>query len=210
MKTITAVKRGHTAVKIYRHKGRRYKDKQYELFTVAYRVNGRQLRKNFSRYKNAWDFASETATALEQSRAQVLSLSAADWRSYISAKNLLQPFDIPLHEAIQEYVATRTRKKIVEKRVGEIVDEFLKAKENAGLSKRYIETLRTCLLRFAASFQSNIGSVTTGAITRWLDDLNLGPDRTTTFARLSWRCSISPAVVAICQKAKRQKQPMLK
>ena len=64
MKTIIAVKRGNTTIKIYRHKGRRYKRKQYELFTVAYRLNGKQLRKNFSRYKDAWDFASHTATAL--------------------------------------------------------------------------------------------------------------------------------------------------
>src|SRR5215468_6881873 len=137
MKTITAVKRGNTTIKIYRHKGRRYKGKYYQLFTVAYRLNGKQLRKNFSQYKGAWDFASDTATALEKGRAQVLSLSAADWQSYMAAKKLLQPFGIPLHAAIEEYVAIRKRKKIVEKRVREIVDELLKAKEDAGLSKRY-------------------------------------------------------------------------
>lgn len=175
MKTIIEVKRGNTTIKIYRHKGRRYKGKQYELFTVAYRLNGKQLRKNFSRYRDAWNFASDTATARERSQAQVLSLSAADWQSYIAAKNLLRPFGIPLHEAIEEYVATRRRKKIVEKRVGDIVDELLKAKENAGLSDRYIETLRTYLLRFANSFQTNIGSVSTGAIALWLDSLKIGP-----------------------------------
>src|SRR5262249_8909574 len=175
MRTTIAVKRGNTTIKIYRHKGPRYKGKQYELFTVAYRLIGKQLRKNFSRYNDAWDFASDTATALEKGRAQVLSLSAADWQSYIAAKNLLQPFGIPLHEAIEEYVATRKRKKIVEKRVGEIVDELLATKQNAGLSDRYIETLRTYLLRFANSFQTNIGSINTGAIVRWLDSLKIGP-----------------------------------
>src|SRR5215471_6577357 len=175
MKTITAVKRGNTTIKIYRHKGRRYKGKHYELYTVAYRLNGKQQRKNFSRYKDAWDFASDTATALDKGRGQVLSLSTADWQSYIAAKNLLEPFGMPLHEAIEEYIATRKRKKILEKRVGEIVDELLKAKENAGLSKRYIDTLRTYLLRFGESFQTNIGSISTGAITRWLDSLKVGP-----------------------------------
>src|SRR5215467_9474111 len=175
MKTIIAVKRGNTVVKIYRHKGRRYKNKHYELFTVAYRLHGKQQRKNFSRYKGAWDFASDTATALERGRAQVLSLNAADWQSYIAAKNLLRPFGIPLHDAIEEYVATRKRKKITEKRVGEIVEELLAAKQNAGLSDRYIETLRTYLLRFANSFQTNIGSVNTGAIALWLDSLKIGP-----------------------------------
>ena len=133
MKTIVAVKRGNTVVKIYRHKGRRYKGKYYQLFTVAYRLNGKQRRKNFSRYKDAWSFASDTATALEKGRAQVLSLGAADWQSYVAAKNLLRPFGIPLHDAIEEYVAMRKRKKITEKRVGDIVDELLAAKQNAGL-----------------------------------------------------------------------------
>jgi integrase len=175
LKTITAVKRGNTTIKIYRHKGRRYKGRQYELFTVAYRLNGEQLRKNFSRYKDAWDFASDTATALEKGRAQVLSLSAADWQSYMAAKNLLRPFGIPLHDAIEEYVTMRKRKQTVEKRVGDIVDELLAAKSQARLSNRYIQTLRTYLLRFADSFQTNIGSVNTGAIARWLDSLKIGP-----------------------------------
>jgi integrase len=175
MKTIIAVKRGNTTIKIYRHKGRQYKGKYYELFTVAYRLNGKQQRKNFSRYKDAWDFASDTAIALEKGRAQVLSLSAADWQSYLAAKNLLRPFGIPLHDAIEEYVAMRKRKTTVEKRVGNVVDELLEAKKQARLSDRYVETLRTYLLRFADSFQTNIGSVNTGAIVRWLDSLKIGP-----------------------------------
>jgi integrase len=93
----------------------------------------------------------------------------------MAAKKLLQPFGIPLHSAIEEYVAMRRRKKVVEKRVGEVVDELLKAKENAGLSSRYIETLRTYLRRFAASFQTNIVSVNAGMITQWLDNLKVAP-----------------------------------
>jgi len=195
MKTIIAVKRGNTTIKIYRHKGRRYKGKQYELFTVAYRLNGKQRRKNFSRYKDAWNFASDTATALERRRAQVLSLSTADWQSYLAAKNLLRPFGIPLHAAIEEYVAIRKRKKITEKKVGEIVDELLKAKENAGLSKRYIETLRTYLNRFADSFQTNIGSIHTGAIALWLDSLKVGP---------SSRNNVRQAIVTLFNFARRR------
>ncbi len=175
MKTITVVKHGNTVVKIYRHKSRCYKGKYYQLFTVAYWLNGKQLRKNFSRYKDAWSFASNSATALEKSRAQVLSLSAKEWQSYMAAKNLLQPFGIALHDAIEEYVAIRERKKITEKRVVDIVDELLAAKQNAGLSDRYIETLRTYLNRFADSFQTNIGSINTGAIALWLDSLKIGP-----------------------------------
>src|SRR5947207_10198074 len=130
MKTVIAVKRGNTTIKIYRHKGRRYKGKHYELFTVAYRLNGKQLRKNFSRYKDARDFASDTATALERGRAQVLSLSAADWQSYIAAKNLLRPFGVTLQASIEEYFAMRIRMSAIDKRVGVIVDDHFKANEN--------------------------------------------------------------------------------
>jgi integrase len=175
MRTVIVVKRGNTTIKIYRHKSRKYKGKYYELFTVAYSLNGKQRRKNFSRYKDAWNFASDRATALEKGRAQVLSLGAADWQSYLAAKKLLRPFGIPLHDAIEEYVAMRKRKKTIEKRVGDVVDELLEAKQQAPLSDRYIETLRTYLLRFADSFQTNIGSINTGAIVRWLDSLKIGP-----------------------------------
>ena len=175
MRTVIVVKRGNTTIKIYRHKSRKYKGKYYELFTVAYSLNGKQRRKNFSRYKDAWNFASDRATALEKGRAQVLSLGAADWQSYLAAKKLLRPFGIPLHDAIEEYVAMRKRKKTIEKRVGDVVDELLEAKQQAPLSDRYIETLRTYLLRFADSFQTNIGSINTGAIVRWLDNLKIGP-----------------------------------
>jgi hypothetical protein len=36
---------------------------------------------------------------------------------------------IPLHDAIEEYVAIRRRKRVTEKKVTEIVDELLKARE---------------------------------------------------------------------------------
>jgi integrase len=195
VKTIIEVKRGNTVVKIYRHKGRRYKNKHYELFTVAYPLNGKQHRKNFSQYQDAQRFASDTATALERGRAQVLSLNAADWQSYLAAKNLLRAFGIPLHAAIEEYVTIRERKKVIEKRVGEIVDELLTTKQNSGLSDRYIETLRTYLRRFADSFQTNIGSVNTGAIVRWLDSLNIGPR--------SWN-NVRQAIVTLFNFARRR------
>ena len=174
-KKITAIRRGNTTVKIYSRKAGRYKGKHYDLFTVAYREDGRRQLKNFRRWRSAWDCASETATRLEKGDREILRLTAVDWQSYLAAKNLLRPFAIPLHEAIEEYVAVRRRKKVIEKRVGDIVTELLAAKAQAGLSERYVQTLRTYLLRFADSFQTNIGSINTGAVVRWLDSLKIAP-----------------------------------
>ncbi len=174
-KKITAIRRGNTTVKIYRRKAGRYKGKHYDLFTVAYREDGRRVLKNFRQWRRAWAAASETATRLERGEREILRLSAADWQSYLRAKSLLRPFQIPLHEGARGICRHRKRKRVIEKRAGDVVAELLAAKQNAGLSDRYIETLRTYLLRFADSFQTNIGSINTGAIGRWLDSLKIGP-----------------------------------
>ena len=121
------------------------------------------------------NFATETATRLEKGEREVLRINATDWQGYLDAKNLLRPFGVPLHSAIEEYMASRRREKVIEKRVREIVDELLATKEQVGLSDRYIETLRTYLIRFADSFQTNIGSINTTSIVRWLDSLKIGP-----------------------------------
>jgi len=107
----------------------------------------------------------------------VLELTNADSESYRRAVNLLKPLGIPLHSAIEEYVAahshlngesllsaakeyTSRRKHAVDKPVREVVNDLLAVKQRDGLSKRYIDTLRGHLNRFADAFRTNIGSVT--------------------------------------------------
>ena len=97
-----------------------------------------------------------------------------------------------MHSAIEEYVAVRAhlnggpllsavkqhvarRRNVIDKRVPEIVAEFIAAKERDGLSQRYVETLRHCLNRFGAAFQTHIGSVTSRLIDEWLAAHKLGP-----------------------------------
>ena len=102
-------------------------------------------------------------------RASVQSLNGADVQSYIAARNLLEPLGVPLHEAVEQFVAMRERQhRPADRRVAELVDEFLREKETSGLSKRYLETLRSHVKRFAAGFQTNIGSITTSALQQWL------------------------------------------
>ena len=57
---------------------------------------------------------------------------------------------------------------------GALVAELLASKRADGLSKRYIETLRSHLHRFAAVFHKPIELVTTAEIEQWLRDQNLG------------------------------------
>jgi integrase len=61
------------------------------------------------------------------------------------------------------------------KGVEEIVEELLLAKEADGLSKRYIETVRSHLHRFGRAFQKEISSITASQIEQWLRNQNFGP-----------------------------------
>jgi len=104
----------------------------------------------------------------------------------------LQPLRIPLHSAIEEYVAARAhlngepllsavkhhaarRRDVIDKRVPEIVAEFLANQQRDGASQRYLETLRAHLNRFAAAFNTSIGSIASRFIDEWLGAQKLGP-----------------------------------
>jgi hypothetical protein len=87
-----------------------------------------------------------------------LKLTSVDRDAYVGAIRLLKPLGIPLHSAIEEYVAARAllgslpllpalqehlarRHSVIEKPVSEIVDELLESKEHAlragGMFKRF-------------------------------------------------------------------------
>jgi integrase len=177
----------NVVVKIYRGQAR-----GYDLFTVVYYRDGKRERKVFASFTQARSHALEIATQIARGRINVLSLTSADRDSYVAALNLLQPLGVPLHAAVEEYVAAREqlqgesllsaakehaarRRYVIEKKVGEVVSELISAKERDGLSARYLETLRSHLNRFATAFQTNIGSVTARLITAWLNAQGIGP-----------------------------------
>jgi integrase len=181
------VKRGNSTVKIYQGKSR-----GYDLFTVVHYANGDRKRETFGRLGPAKSRAEEIATLNENGRRDVLELSSADRESYVHAMRNLSPLNMPLHAAIEEYVAARNeiggaallpvlkdyaarRNQVVEKQVAEVVAEFLAAKTKSGLSSRYLQTLRSHLNRFARSFHTRIDAVTAKLIESWLDGLSLGP-----------------------------------
>ena len=102
-------------------------------------------------------------------------------QEYVAARSLLN--GQPLLPTLQEYMGRR--RNITDKPVAEIVDELLESRKHALCSKRYIQTLRSHLSRFAMAFQTHIGSITTGTIEDWLVSLKLGP-----CGRNNVRCSL--------------------
>jgi integrase len=182
-----SVKAGNVEVKIYQGKSR-----GYDLFTVVHYVGGARKRETFGNLANAKERAREVARAIINGRTAVLELTNTDREGYVAALERLRPLGVPLHSAVEEYVAARShlngesllsvvkahagrRRDVTDKRVREIVEELLAAKKRDGLSLRYIETLRSHLNRFAAAFETSIGSLAAKLIEEWLVSQNLGP-----------------------------------
>jgi integrase len=179
--------------------------RRYERFIVAhYRPDGeRKIRicQSFGSLKDARFEASRIATAIHNGEADVLKLTSSDRTAYLHAVDALRPLGVPLHVAVAEYVEAkrhagagliaaarqygrRNQSETVRKSIAEVIEEFLEAKEQDGMSLRYVQSLRSHLRRFAKHFQMPIGTVTCAQIEHWLRRAKLKP-RTRNNIRLS-------------------------
>src|SRR5438445_4590467 len=122
------VKVVNTVVPIYKRKAGRYKRKRYYLYTVAYKLDGQRVRKNFRQEKKARAFALSVATRIEKGQREILSLNKADWENYVAATKALRPLGVPLNAAISDYIALKSKSNIAPKRIREVVDELLARK----------------------------------------------------------------------------------
>ena len=174
------VKVGSVSVKIYPGKSR-----GYPFYTVAYYVGTERKRETFANLAKAKARAHQVAIDTAKGRIPSLELANSDRESYLHAIALLRPSGIPLGSAIEEFVAARSlldgesliaaikehlarRRNIPPRSLRVTLDELLKAKQDDGLSARYIYALKSDLKRFAAAFQTNIGSITSSLIEDWL------------------------------------------
>ena len=104
----------------------------------------------------------------------------------------LSPITILLQRTIEDYLAVRLNAHTgvysngvgprvrdtrgpMNKKVGEIAEDLLAAKLADGLSRRYLETLRSHLHRFAAVVDRRIESVSIAEIEAWLRSQSIGP-----------------------------------
>jgi hypothetical protein len=183
------VRTGNTRIKIYESKSGKY-----HLFTVAHYRNGKRIRENFRNERHATTRAQEIATAVEKGRLEVLQLTNSDRENYLAAMRALRPFGIPLHAAIEEFVAARTqlrgdsiltavkehlarKRNVQERRVDEVVDELLadkqRSRDKGELSPKYVYQIGSDLTRFKNAFRTNISAVTPAVIEDWLKDQDI-------------------------------------
>ena len=151
-----------------------------------------RCRKSYSSLQDARFEAGRAATAIANGEADILKLTSADRATYLRAMDALRPLGIPLHVAIEEYVEARQHAgagliaaakehgrrhatATVRKSIAETVKEILAAKEQDGMSVRYVQSLRSHLNRFAEHFRMNIATVTAAQIEDWLRRSKRGP-----------------------------------
>ena len=105
-----------------------------------------------------------------RSTEQPLSISEAE--DYRLAKGKLMPFGVSLMSVVDDWIHHYHRNKaVVEKKVPEIVSEFLETKKADGVSQFHLSDRQSRLRKFAAAFSSRIDRITTAEIEQWLGTL---------------------------------------
>lgn len=176
------IREGSSAVAGYRYAGGR--------FCLAYRkfARGPLIRETKTGEKAARERAREIAISLANGVAQVIDLTGADRDSYLQAKTALQTFGIPLHAAIEEYVAAKkilrshsileaaqffnrgyaTRKSCPD--TTEILAQLLSQIDDRRRSDKYRAGIKRDLERFGKQFP-DIGAPAEDDLRKYLGDL---------------------------------------
>jgi len=183
------IKRGNVTVKVYVGTNR-VGGKEYPQYTLTYYSGSQRIKKRFADLEEAKREAELAACKLASGENEILKLTSTDRAIYVQATELLQPLNLPLNVAVNEYVSAvrrlpegstlretvdffvrRNPANMPEKGVRELVDELIAAKTQAGRSEVHVNDLASRLGRFGDAFQMNIGQVTGPMIQRYLDGL---------------------------------------
>lgn len=184
-KSPRTVKAGSVTVKIYYSHS--YK---YPTFTATWRIGLQRHRKTFSNEERAISFAQETAENLSTGHVAATTVTVAEAAILREAERLLAG-SVPVHLAVSEYVTALQRlnghgslleavdhfvrfvaRRETVRTVAEVVEDFIAAKTDDGLSGVYVNDLTWRLRRFAEAFPKTIGTITSAEIDRWLRDLS--------------------------------------
>ncbi len=184
---VIEIRKSSTTVKIYPVQNR-----GETLFMVTWFVAGKRHRKNFRDEEAARREAALVANRMSAGEAQVLMLTSTERESYLHAKRALARIGVPLHDAIQDYVAARDilknepllpavrfyaehgHQRLTKKSAEEVVADFLKIRKQDGCSERYLQDIRSRLGRFADAFHMGIADVGTVIMDEWIRSLNVG------------------------------------
>lgn len=186
-----SVRQGSAEVKIYStpfSKG----GQSYPQFTVAYYLGNRRVRQTFADLGTAKAEAQSAAIKIANAEQEALKLTGADRAIYVQCLGAARTVGKPLNLIVAEYTeavallpagtslkdavrefARRSAEVRSVRTVSELVDEFVAAKEKAGMSARHMKDIRYRLGRFAKRFACPVSVITAPMIEEHLDVLGL-------------------------------------
>ena len=165
----------------------------YSGFTVAWYEAGKRHRKFFAKATDACRHARLVATKIENQERHALSVSPLDARIYAAAMSELKPLGLALDSAVRELVAARKvvgeypllqavqfwkrhhDDAIADKRVSEVVAELINGLRKDGRSESHVVEMERTLNKFADTFRTNVGNITTADINAYLRSLDTSP-----------------------------------
>ena len=196
LETVTV---GNVMVRIYKRQRPTATGKLRTVFEVSDYTSGIRRLRSFTDPGAARKEADKICRQLSTGDAQAATMRNSEAASYGRAVELLRPTGASLEIAAASYAksfeilggdavieaakfyARHRADQVTRKRVAEVVDELIAAKEGRGKSARYLGDLRARLTRFAEAFAVDISSITTADAQRWLDGLKVAPQTAKNF-----------------------------
>ncbi len=194
---VVEVRLGSSSAKVYP-----VRNKNRVVYQVVAHIGGRRYRTSYTDKKKAITKAELAVKKLNAGEGQVLSLVNQDRQDYLAARRLLTPHQVGLVEAAKEYSAAlkllkgvplltavqsyaKTQGTNLQAIQAEaLVQKFIQTRTEDGSSARYIADLRSRLGRFGKAFQTNVSTITTQDLDKWLRGLNINPRNRRNFRTL--------------------------
>ncbi len=189
------VRRGSVQVRIYAIQRKTGPQKGEDFYQVADYSGGGRKFVSFSDLAKAKAEAERIATLLSRGESFAAGFGVAERAVFSRTTELLKPVGVALEVAVADYVEVLKmlgggRQRLIEaahfwiqhnpsalpeRTVADAVAELIETKAARGLSERYLQDLQSRLSRFASSFKTNVATLTTPVIQRWMEGLKLSP-----------------------------------
>lgn len=178
------IKAGSSRVKIYR-----VVEPHRERYTLAYHEGAQRKLRQFADEGEARREAKLVAERLNAGQGAALELTGKDRDAFLYAIRKLKPLGIALTSAVDEFIDAKAvgvpllasaqfykakhHAKLPQRTVAEVVEEFIKAKTQDGMSLRYLSDCRSRMGRLAKDIRSSIADIETTVLDAWLRGLNV-------------------------------------
>ena len=178
MTTILEIPAGETTVRVEHSEYFREGRGLVPEYAVKFHDGERAQIHKFRFEDDAKAKAKEVATHAKRGHVAVASLKTSDLHAYVRCRELLEPLDVPITVAVEEYVHAKAKlpagvslSEVVAfylkrgmvtastKTVRDVVSEFLATKMQAGASESYLSGLECNLRQFERAFDKPLAEV---------------------------------------------------